>query len=197
MLTAWPGATDAIRSFETARGHNAARRRGGRVAACSADTAEMGPVDMNQMNRSAVLLGKFKKYPFGLWLFSRAICIKAPYFSTIRPTFTTLEPGRGEAKFKKRRAVINHLGTVHAIAMANLCELVAGTTLEITLPNTHRWIPKSMKINYLAKATTDVRARTAIDLATWPEAGSVNVRVEVMNTENATADIEMYISRRK
>ena len=175
-------------------------RRGGRVAACSADPIEMGLLKMNQMNRSAALLGKFKKYPFGLWLFSRAICIKAPYFSTIRPTFTTLEPGRGEAKFKKRRAVINHLGTVHAIAMANLCELVAGTTLEITLPDTHRWIPKSMKINYLAKATTDVRARTALDLATWPEAGSVNVRVEVVNTENAnvaTADIEMYISRRK
>jgi acyl-coenzyme A thioesterase PaaI-like protein len=156
----------------------------------------MGLVNMNQMNRSAALLGKFKKYPFGLWLFSRTICIKAPYFSTIRPTFTTLEPGRGEAKFQKRRAVLNHL----AIAMANLCELVAGTTLEITLPGTHRWIPKSMKINYLAKATTDVHARTAIDLATWPEAGSVNVRVEVVNTENAnvaTADIEMYISRRK
>ena len=110
-------------------------RRGGRVAACSADPIEMGLVKMNQMNRSAAL-----------------------------------------------------------------CELVAGTTLEITLPDTHRWIPKSMKINYLAKATTDVRARTALDLATWPEAGSVNVRVEVVNTENANvaaADIEMYISRRK
>lgn len=155
---------------------------------------------MNQMNRSAALLEQFKKYPFGLWLFSRTICIKAPYFSTIRPTFTILEPGRGEATFKKRRAVTNHLGTVHAIAMANLCELVAGTTLEITLPATHRWIPKSMKIDYLAKATTDVRARTAIDLATWPEAGSIHVRVDVVNAENATvatADIEMHVSRRK
>ena len=155
---------------------------------------------MDQPNRSAALLGKFRQYPFGLWLFSRAICIKAPYFSTIRPTFTTLEPGRGEARFKKRRAVTNHLGTVHAIAMANVCELVAGTTLEITLPATHRWIPKSMKIDYIAKATTDVRAHTSINLATWPDAGSINVRVDVVNTQNtivAMADIEMYISRRE
>jgi hypothetical protein len=87
-----------------------------------------------------------------------------------------------------------------ATAVTRFLTSAAYSGLEITLPDTHRWIPKSMKINYLGKATTDVRARTAIDPATWPEAGSVNVRVEVVNTENAsvaTADIEMYISRRK
>ena len=101
---------------------------------------------------------------------------------------------------KKRRRVLNHIGTVHAIAMANLCELVAGTTLEITLPNTHRWIPKSMKINYLNKATTDLKARTEIAPPSWPDAGPVMVSVEVLDksgTQVVTAEIEMYITRRK
>src|SRR4051812_4461416 len=110
------------------------------------------------MNKNAKLLERFKKYPKGLWLFSRAICFQAPYFSTVKPTFTQLEAGYGEAVVKKRRSVQNHLGTVHAIAIANLCEFVGGATLEISLPSTHRWIPKSMQINYLAKAETDVRA---------------------------------------
>lgn len=152
------------------------------------------------MNKSAKLLEKFKRYPFGLWLFTKALCVKAPYFSSIQPTFTVLEPGRGEACFRNRKAVQNHLGTVHAIAMANLCELVGGTTLEMTLPNTHRWIPKAMKINYLAKATSDLRATTTILFQDWPDAGSKNVVVEVFDRENkmvVNAEIEMYISRKK
>lgn len=152
------------------------------------------------MNKTAQLLEKFKKFPLGLWLFTRAICIKAPYFSSIRPTFTLLESGKGEAKICKRRAVQNHLGTVHAIAMANLCELVAGTTLEVTIPNTHRWIPKSMKINYIAKANTGVHAKTNITIKNWPDAGSENILVEVFDDKNTlvvNAEIEMYISKKK
>jgi acyl-coenzyme A thioesterase PaaI-like protein len=152
------------------------------------------------MNKNAHILASLKKLPCGLWLFSRIICFKAPYFASIHPNFTFLEPGRGEALLKKRRAVQNHIGTVHAIAMANLCELVAGTVLEITLPETHRWIPKAMKINYLAKANTDVRASTAIQQETLPDAGTKNVLVEVKDTAGTlvvTAEIEMYISKRK
>ena len=152
------------------------------------------------MNKNALLLERFKRLPFGLWLVTRAICWKAPYFSTIRPSIIRLEPGFGVIKIKKRRAVLNHLGTVHAIAMANLCELVAGVTLEMTLPDTHRWIPKSMKINYLAKATSDVRGKVAIVLGPLPDAGSLVVHVDVVDDKEiavVTADIEMYVSKRK
>lgn len=152
------------------------------------------------MNKNANILMSVKKLPFGLWLFSRILCFKAPYFASIRPCFTLLEPGQGTAMLRKRRAVLNHLGTVHAIAMANLCELVAGTVLEITLPDTHRWIPKSMKINYLAKANSDVSAHTSISLDTLPDAGSMNVFVDVKDaagTSVVSAEIEMYISKKK
>jgi acyl-coenzyme A thioesterase PaaI-like protein len=152
------------------------------------------------MNKTAQLLQKFKKLPFGLWLFTKAICFKAPYFASISPSFTLLEAGKGQATLKKRRSVQNHLGTVHAIAMANLCELVAGTTLEVTTPNTHRWIPKSMKINYIAKATTNLTAKTNINIQNWPDSGSEIVLVEVFDENNTlvvNAEIEMYISKKK
>ena len=152
------------------------------------------------MNKIAAMLTRLQKLPFGLWLCSQAICFKAPYFATIRPNFTVLQPGRGEATMKKRRGVQNHIGTVHAIAMANLCELLAGTTLEITLPDTHRWIPKSMKIDYVAKATTDVFGKTSIVLNELPDSGSQIVHVDVTDKTGkivVTADIEMYISKKK
>jgi acyl-coenzyme A thioesterase PaaI-like protein len=151
------------------------------------------------MNKTAMMLDRLKKLPCGLWLFSRLICFKAPYFASIKPKFTLLEPGQGEALLKKRHAVENHIGTVHAIAMANLCELVAGTVLEITLPSSHRWIPKSMKISYLAKANSDVRARTVINLDSLPDAGSINVLVNVTDekgTNVVSAEIEMYITKK-
>lgn len=152
------------------------------------------------MNKSARLLQRFKKLPMGLWFFSKIVCLKAPYFSSIRPCFTQLEAGIGMAKIRRRRSVQNHLGGVHAIAIANLCELVAGTTLEITLPSTHRWIPKSMKINYLKMARTDVVARTKFAADSWPDSGSVIVPVEAVDaagTPVVTAEIEMHVSRKK
>lgn len=153
-----------------------------------------------KINKTAQLLEKFKKLPFGLWLFSKALCFKAPYFSSISPLFIQLAPGKGEAILRKRRAVQNHLGTVHAIAIANLCELLAGTTLEITIPTTHRWIPKSMNLNYVAKASTDVIGNTEVIVTSWPDSGSIQVPVKVTDlsgTVVVTADIEMYISKKK
>ncbi|MGD9388211.1 MAG: DUF4442 domain-containing protein [Gammaproteobacteria bacterium] len=32
--------------------------------------------------------------PTGRWLFSRIVCLKAPYFGSIRPLLLALEPGR-------------------------------------------------------------------------------------------------------
>ena len=59
---------------------------------------------------------------------------------------------------RKRRAVQNHIGTVHAIAMCNLAEIAAGTMTEISIPASMRWLPKGMQVEYLKKADSDVEA---------------------------------------
>lgn len=140
--------------------------------------------------------------PGGRWLFSRMVCLKAPYFSSIRPTFVDLRPGRAEVTIKKRRAVFNHIGTVHAIAMCNMAELAGGTMTDVSVPATHRWIPRGMTVRYLLKATTDLRA-VAIPESPFPgpgESADCLVRVEVTDTEDALvfdAGIMMYISPRR
>ena len=138
--------------------------------------------------------------PVGKWLFSRIVCWKAPYFGSIRPTFVQLRPGYSEVRIRKRRGVLNHLGTVHAIAMCNMAELAAGTMTEATIPGKHRWIPKRMTVEYLAKADSDLLATATID--PMPEFGAameLPVMVEVIDVNHALvfrAVITMWVSPR-
>ena len=100
-------------------------------------------------------------------LFSLAFAQKAPYFASIRPRFTVIEPNHAELVIPKRRAVQNHLGTVHAIALCNGLEAAMGALAESTIPENKRWIPKGMDIRYTAKATTDITCIAETDPEQW------------------------------
>lgn len=102
---------------------------------------------------------RMRRWPGGEWAFSRAVCFKAPYFGSIAPRITALEPSLCEARLRDRRAVHNHIGTVHAIALCNLAELCAGRMTDASLPRGMRWIPKGMSVRYLKKARGTMRGR--------------------------------------
>ena len=139
------------------------------------------------------------KLPFGHSLFSKLFCLKAPYFGTIKPKFITLTPGKCVVEMRKRRAVLNHISTVHAIAMCNLAEAAGGLCIEVTLPNTLRWIPKGMTVEYLQKATTNLQALCEIEASRLIE-GDNQVEVNIFdNNQNQVfrANINMYISKRE
>jgi acyl-coenzyme A thioesterase PaaI-like protein len=74
-----------------------------------------------------------------------------------------MKPGFAEVTVPKWFFVHNHLHTVHAIASCNAAEMAMGMLMEATVPTTHRWIPKAMSVQYLAKATTALRATARID----------------------------------
>ena len=140
------------------------------------------------------------KLPAGKHIFSKLICLKAPYFNTIKPLFKELRPGYCEVTMKKRRAVHNHIKSVHAIAMCNLSELAAGTMLEVTLPQSMRWIPKSMFVEYLKIAKTDLKAVCEISTEDLDNPQELPMTVHVKDTNDAEvfrAVITMHISKRK
>ncbi|GHH47898.1 hotdog fold domain-containing protein [[Pseudomonas] boreopolis] len=148
------------------------------------------------------LYRRFARWPAGHWLFSRAICLKAPYFATIAPRITLLEPGRCEARIAHRRRVQNHIGTVHAIALCNLAELVAGVMVDASLPPSMRWIPKGMQVGYLKKATGTMHATAtpAVALRESAEGYDLPVEVAVRNTAGEAvfqARIMMWVSPRR
>ena len=138
-------------------------------------------------------------WPLGGWLFSRAVCWKAPYFGSIAPRITRLEPGLCEARIDDRRAVHNHIGTVHAIALCNLAEMCAGLMTDASLPRGMRWIPKGMTVRYLkqARGTMSGSARPDIAIVAAAAGYDLPVLVEVRDPAGEVvfdARIAMWLS---
>jgi acyl-coenzyme A thioesterase PaaI-like protein len=100
--------------------------------------------------------------PGGTRLFSMAATARVPYFASILPHVVRMEPGLAEVKVPKWFFVHNHLHTVHAIASCNPAEMAMGMLMEATVPRSHRWIPKAMTVQYLAKATTSLLAQARL-----------------------------------
>ena len=100
-------------------------------------------------------------------IFSFAFAQVAPYFWTIRPRFTVIEPNHAEVVIPKRRGVQNHIGTVHAIALCNGLEAAMGVLAEASIPKDKRWIPKGMEVSYTAKATSDITCIAETDPEQW------------------------------
>lgn len=137
----------------------------------------------------------------GRWLFTRIICFKAPYFASISPLVTRLEPGACEAELRQRRSVQNHIGTIHAIALCNLAELCAGLVTDVSIPADMRWIPKEMTVRYLKKAAGRITAtaRPREPIRSSAEAYPVTIAVTLADDDGqevASADIGMWISPR-
>jgi acyl-coenzyme A thioesterase PaaI-like protein len=142
------------------------------------------------------------RWPGGRWLFSRLVCLKAPYFSSIAPRIVSLAPGRGEATLRHRRAVSNHLGTVHAIALCNLAEFIGGLTCDASIPDAMRWIPKGMTVEYLKKATGTMHALATPAFAPVASATGYALPFDVQVADDAgetvfRARIDMWVSPKR
>lgn len=158
------------------------------------------PQEERQMKTIMKIYERCVRLPFGKSIFSKVLCFKAPYFGSIKPLFLELRPGYCEILLRKRRAVTNHIGSVHAIAMCNVSELAAGTMLEASLPDTMRWIPKGMTVSYLKIAKTDLKATCEMSLESLEEAGELPIEVKVTDTNETevfNAVITMHISPKK
>ncbi|MGL5865850.1 MAG: hotdog fold domain-containing protein [Dermatophilaceae bacterium] len=139
--------------------------------------------------------------PFGRWMFSVAYARKAPYFRTVRPQVREVRPHHAALVIRTRKAVQNHLGTVHAIAVCNGLEAAMGLLAEATTPPHQRWIPKGMTVAYLAKSTTDLTCTADTDEPDWEVdgAGDVPVRVRAVRADGTVVvdgTITIYVSDR-
>src|SRR3546814_12145569 len=125
---------------------------------CSSDLLQERHHKVTAMPTSVLdLYRRITRWPAGQWLFSRAVCFKAPYFANIRPRIELLEPGRCVASLRHRRAVTNHIGTVHAIALCHLAELTGGLAIAASLPPSMPRLPKGLNAEYLPKAVGTMR----------------------------------------
>lgn len=89
---------------------------------------------------------------WGRWWFAQLIRFAVPYTGSLGARVTSLEPGRATATLRERRAVRQHLGAVHAIALANLAELASGLAMLSALEPGTRGIVTSLTMSYHKKA---------------------------------------------
>ncbi|TWH24146.1 hotdog fold domain-containing protein [Rhodococcus rhodochrous] len=151
------------------------------------------------MTTNLDIWNRLQRVPFGNWLFTQAVCFKAPYFRSIHPLIHELRPGLCRVTAPNRRSVHNHLGTYHAIASCNMAEIAGGMMTDATVPATHRWIPVGMTVEYKSKATTAVTAVARLDdIPGFPdEPTELVVPVDISDAEGnvfVTARITMNVS---
>jgi acyl-coenzyme A thioesterase PaaI-like protein len=137
--------------------------------------------------------------PGGKYLFSKLVDFKAPYFGSVGAVIEVLEPNYARLRLRKRRAVQNHIGTVHVIAILNMLEKAMGVCAEASIPPGLRWIPKGMTLDYPAKAATDLTGIARIDPAGWGP-GELPVEVTAYDRDQTVVvrgTILLWISEKK
>jgi acyl-coenzyme A thioesterase PaaI-like protein len=99
--------------------------------------------------------------PFGKRFFSWMVGRKAPYTQTVGGVFVDLRPGFASVELRDRRAIRNHLSSIHAVALVNVAEMTSGVALMTALPAGVRGIVTSLSIEYLKKARGRLICTTA------------------------------------
>jgi acyl-coenzyme A thioesterase PaaI-like protein len=93
-----------------------------------------------------------QKIPFGRKFFAFALKQIVPYTGALGSTVKIIENGRCVIELQDRRLVRNHLGSVHAMALANLAEITTGLCMLYTIGDKYIGILTGFEIKYHKKA---------------------------------------------
>lgn len=122
------------------------------------------------------------KVPGGTRIFDALVTKLVPYTGSIGARVRKVEPGRAEIVLPDRRAVRNHLGCVHAIALANLAEFAGNLAFAFGMPDDARFIVAGMSLDYKKKARGDITAIGEAPVITTNERREYEVKVRMIDS---------------
>ncbi|EFK54442.1 DUF4442 domain-containing protein [Corynebacterium genitalium ATCC 33030] len=156
--------------------------------------------------KSAQLWEKFSDTALKRAVFSAFYSVKAPYFRTVMPRVREAVPGRCVVRLGKWWGVQNHIGTFHVIAGLNGAEAAMGLLCEVSVPDTHRWIPRGMRADYPKKSTGGLTITATADFPDFDsitrETGGQLVTIDCQIVDDAgvepiTAEIDVWVTAKK
>lgn len=127
-----------------------------------------------------------QRLPMGNLVFSFLAGRMVPYTGTIRSRVTKLRAGHAEVTLRDRRAVRNHLGSIHAVALVNLGEFASGLAFITSLRSGLRAIVTELTAEYLKKARGTLVARSTFDGSRVTGDSDQVVTADIMDGDGTT-----------
>lgn len=128
---------------------------------------------------------RLNRIPGGRLLFSRLLGQWVPYTGSVRPEVLELAPGYSKLALSDRRAVRNHLQSIHAAALMNFAEAASGLAFVTGLPDNCRAIVTKFTIEYTKKARGRLTAECHAPRPPNTESRDYEVDVELKDESNA------------
>jgi acyl-coenzyme A thioesterase PaaI-like protein len=123
--------------------------------------------------------------------------VAIPYTGALGAHVLTLEPGYAKVQLVERRAIRNHLRSIHAIALSNLAELTGNLALAFSLPENSRFIVVAMSIEYKKKARGVIQAECRCDPPSSAERQEYELHINLSDAGGAvvaTAVLKTLVS---
>jgi acyl-coenzyme A thioesterase PaaI-like protein len=119
---------------------------------------------MPQPNQLSRVVARLSSLPPWLRRFAvtRAFTLQVKFAGTGAVQILELEEGRAVLQMRNVRKVQNHIGTIHATAMALLGESATGVALGMTLPDDKVPLLKSLHVDYVRRAQGTLRAEATL-----------------------------------
>lgn len=155
---------------------------------------------MQANNKLSRLVGKIHQAPVFLhsWLLSQLFGRAVKFAGTAGIQIRQLGFHQATLLQRNQRKVQNHIGSVHAAAMALLGESASGFLLGMHVPDDRLPLLKSMQLNYVKRATGALTAVATlsdaqIDQIRQQEKGEVTVLVRLTDQLGVEPVIAEYI----
>ena len=127
---------------------------------------------------------KLEGNPFGRWIFNHLIPFINPYTGALKANVVEMRKGYVRMELRDRRAIRNHLNSIHAIALTNFGEFTSGLALISLFTENMRGIPIQIKINFLKKARGKLFAECSTQLPVFNDETEHTVTAILKDADN-------------